>query len=164
MDEPASNSSSVQVSYPAYPTLQPITSEPPAGSYALYTAPPQHEYSHGYSQQGGQPTSYQQPQMQQQPQLEQPQLQQPQQQQQLYQDLNGGQSPYGASQYGQQAVQAQSSYPQVMRCRVLCWCLLSGGCSVMAVPCAMATVHLHAHWTPGNCGVNVIVQWMALIR
>ena len=34
----------------------------------------------------------------------------------------------------------------------------------MAVPCAMATVHLHAHWTPGNCGVNVIVQWMALIR
>lgn len=110
MDEPRSNSSSVQVSYPAYPTLQPITSDPPASSYAQYTAPPQQDYSQGHNHfdHGRQPSPYQQ-QAHQQPQLQ-------QQQQQSYQDLNGSQSPYDASPYGQQPVQAQSSYQQVRSC------------------------------------------------
>ena len=112
MDEPRSNSSSVQVSYPAYPTLQPITSEPPASSYAQYTAPPQQDYSHGHShyEQGSQ-SPYQQ-------QVPQFQAQQPQQQQ-SYKDLSGGQSAYGASLYGQEPVQVQR-YQQVKPCTSSC--------------------------------------------
>lgn len=137
MDEPRSNSSSVQVSYPAYPTLQPITSDPPASSYAQYTSPPQQDYSQGHNHfdRGSQPSPYQQ-QVHQQPQLQ-------QQQQQPYRDLNGSQSPYEASPYGQQPVQAQSSYQQVRAymlvihaCRLIS-CLLLIKCSLNVLPCVV---------------------------
>ena len=106
-DEPRSNTSSVQVSYPAYPTLQPITSEPPASSYNQYTSPPQQDYN-SYDQ----ASFYQQPQMHQQ---SQPQTQtQPhhnqQQQSQPYTEYQGSQLQYGASPYGQLPAQAPVSY------------------------------------------------------
>ena len=116
-DVSRSSHSSVQVSYPAYPTLQPITSNPPASSYNQYLpAPAQQEHSYdsmqGYGSQGhsgqgqlgqGMQTYYQQPQVQQQSQA----VHQQQQQQQPYQDLHSSQ---GGSSYMQQLSQAPASY------------------------------------------------------
>ncbi|DBB06623.1 hypothetical protein WJX77_002547 [Trebouxia sp. C0004] len=98
-DEPRSNTSSVQVSYPAYPTLQPITSEPPASSYNQYTSPPQQDYN-SYDQ----ASFYQQPQMHQQsqPQAQTQPHQHQQQQSQPYPENQGSQLQYGARPYGQQ--------------------------------------------------------------
>ena len=113
MDEAGSNSSSVQVSYPAYPTLQPIASNPPASSYAQYTAPAQQDYSQGHNHydHGSQP--FYQQQVHQQPQVQQQQPYQP-----IVGDVNGGRtfaSPF-TDPTGQQPVQVQSSYQQVKPC------------------------------------------------
>jgi len=111
-DEPRSNNSSVQVSYPAYPTLQPITSEPPASSYNQYTSPPQQDYN-SYDQ----ASFYQQPQMHQQsqPQAQTQPHQHQQQQSQPYPEYQGSQLQYGASPYGQQPAQAPVSYQVTCR-------------------------------------------------
>lgn len=122
MDEPRSNSSSVQVSYPAYPTLQPIASNPPASSYAQYTGPAQQDYSQGHNHydQGSQPSSYQQ-QVHQQPQQQQQQPYQP-----IVGDMNGSRifAPPFTDPTGQQLVQVQSSYQQVNPCMHCCLMLV----------------------------------------
>lgn len=112
-DVSRSSHTNVQVSYPAYPTLQPITSNPPASSYNQYLPAPAQEHSYdsmqGYGAQAGQGTSYyQQPQAQQQSQTMPPQQQQQQyHQQQPSQDLYGSQ---GQSAYTQQLSQPVPSY------------------------------------------------------
>lgn len=103
-DEPRS-SNNVQVSYPAYPTLQPLTSDPPAINYNQYTQPPQQDYN-GYDQ----ASFYQQPYVQQQSQSQAQPQQHQQPQSQPYQDLHGSQPQYGVSPYGQQPAQALTSY------------------------------------------------------
>ena len=136
MDEPRSNSSSVQVSYPAYPTLQPIASNPPASSYAQYTAPAQHDYSQGHNHydQGSQPSSYQQ-QVHQQPQLQQQQPYQP-----TVGDMSSGRTfahPF-IDPSGQQPVQVLSSYQQVKSC-MHCFVMFV---IVVAVCCYMLLIWL----------------------
>ena len=145
MDEPRSNSSSVQVSYPAYPTLQPIASNPPASSYVQYTAPAQQDYSQGHNHydQGSQLSSYQQ-QVHQQPHQ--------QQQQQPYQpivgDMSGSQTfaPPFTDPTGQQPVQVQSSYQQVNPCMHCCVM-----CAVSVVPCCYVLIWLTCRGVIGEC-------------
>lgn len=119
--------SNVQVSYPAYPTLQPITSNPPASSYNQYLpAPAQQEHSYdsmqGHGSQSGQgmQSYYQQPQAQPQSQAV------PQQQQQPYQDMYSSQ---GANAYTQQLSHAPANY-QVGLPLCVCVCHAHLGVSV----------------------------------